>query len=107
MKSLLVFLLLVFATSATAASCLQTDKADYSKCLDEQIVTLERELEVSERTIKADLETAAKMNGRFGPIALFERSRSEYRKYISSHCQWQYLTQIPNSLAGAILFKEC
>lgn len=107
MKLFGFMLLWMFACTSQAASCLQTDKTQYSNCLDEQIKALERELEVSERTIKADLEAAAKVNGRFGPIALFERSRREYRSYLSSHCQWQYLTQIPNSLAGAILFKEC
>jgi len=107
MKSLLVILLLVTTNSFAETACLQTDKSDYSKCLDEQIVALERELEVSERTIKTDLEAAAKLNGRNGPIEIFVRSRREYRKYVASHCQWQYLTQIPNSLDGAILFKEC
>lgn len=107
MKSFSILLFTVFASPVLSASCLQTDKSDYSNCLDEQVVALEREMEVSERTIKADLEAAAKLNGRFGPIALFEKSRREYRAYVSSHCQWQYLTQIPNSLAGAILFKEC
>lgn len=107
MKTLLPLWLLFAVSNAVASSCLQTDKSDYSKCLDAQIVSLERDLEVSERTIKTDLEAAAKLNGRFGPIAIFERSRREYRKFVASHCQWQYLTQIPNSLAGAILFKEC
>jgi hypothetical protein len=107
MKPLLAILWFISANSVAATACLQTDKNEYSNCLDEQIVTLERELEVSERTIKTDLEAAAKLNGRSGPIEIFVRSRREYRKYVASHCQWQYLTQIPNSLDGAILFKEC
>lgn len=111
MKSILFLLLLVIAPLAAAQ---QTDcqsqrqmSIAYSRCLDQQLDNLQRELQTWENSHSLHLEELAAKTGRKEPLMNFSKSRKSFAAYSTEHCRWQYLALIPDSQAGATLYKEC
>jgi len=111
MKSIL-FLLVLTASVPVAAE--QTDcqsqrqfSIAYSRCLDQQLENLQRELQTWENNHVLQLEDIATKSGRKEPLLNFRKSRKSFKTYSTEHCRWQYLAMVPDSQAAATLYKEC
>jgi len=107
MQKSVLFAFLLFALPTVAAPCLQADKAGYSRCLDQELIRVERELTAYETSYTTQLQELADKSGRNDPLRLYRESRRFHDKYVLEHCRWRYLSLIPNSQEGAILYKEC
>ena len=80
---------------------------EYSRCLDAALEKAERELATYENGHLLQLEEMAQKTGRDDPLKVFNRSRNHFKQFRTDHCRWQYLALIPDSQAGAAVFKEC
>lgn len=79
----------------------------YSRCLDQKLENLQRELLTWENNHLLQLEDIAAKSGRKEPLVNFRKSRKSFKTYSTEHCRWQYLALVPDSQAGATLYKEC
>jgi hypothetical protein len=80
---------------------------EYSRCLDQELEKLQREVSSWENSHLFRLEELEKNTGRGEPLRVFKRSRKLFQQFSSDHCRWQYLALIPDSQAGTGVFKEC
>lgn len=80
---------------------------EYSRCLDQQLELLNRELVTWENNHILQLEDIASKTGRKDPLLVFKKSRQTFKTFSTEHCRWQYLALVPDSQAGATLYKEC
>lgn len=80
---------------------------DYSRCLDAALEKAERELVTFENSHVLQLQEMAQKTGRDDPLKVFNRSRTHFKQFRTDHCRWQYLALIPDSQAGAAVYKEC
>lgn len=85
----------------------EQSQLEYSRCLDAALEKAERELLTYENGHMLQLQEMAQKTGRDDPLKVFNRSRSYFKKYSADHCRWQYLALIPDSQAGAAVYKEC
>lgn len=111
MKYILFLLLLTGAVTAVAAEndcqAQRQFSIAYSRCLDQKLENLQRELLTWENNHILQLEDIASKTGRKDPLANFRKSRKSFKTYSTEHCRWQYLALVPDSQAGATLYKEC
>jgi len=80
---------------------------EYSRCLDAALEKAERELVTYENGHLLQLQEMAQRTGRDDPLKVFTRSRNHFKQFRTDHCRWQYLALIPDSQAGASVYKEC
>ncbi len=80
---------------------------EYSRCLDAALEKAERELATFENGHLLQLQELAQRTGRDDPLKVFNRSRKHFKQFRTDHCRWQYLALIPDSQAGASVYKEC
>ena len=80
---------------------------EYSRCLDAALEKAERELVTFENGHLLQLQEMAQRTGRDDPLKVFNRSRNHFKQFRTDHCRWQYLALIPDSQAGASVYKEC
>ncbi|MBU1438925.1 MAG: DUF1311 domain-containing protein [Gammaproteobacteria bacterium] len=93
--------------AASACSGKNLSQLDYSRCLDAELEQAERELVTWENGHLFQLQEMAEKTGRDDPLKVFIRSRNQFKQFRNDHCRWQYLALIPDSQAGASVFKEC
>ena len=109
------FIWLILALSFSAVSVAQDADCkskrqfsiEYSRCLDQQLDMLKRELVTWENNHILQLEDIASKSGRNDPLQVFKKSRQAFKTFSTEHCRWQYLAVVPDSQAGATLYKEC
>ena len=94
---------------AAAPGCSSTNQSqlEYSRCLDAALEKAERELAMYENGHLLQLQELAEKTGRNDPLKVFSRSRKHFKQFRTDHCRWQYLALIPDSQAGASVYKEC
>ena len=94
---------------AAASTCNSKNQSqlEYSRCLDAALEQAERELATWENGHLFQLQEMAQKTGRDDPLKVFTRSRSHFKQFRTDHCRWQYLALIPDSQAGASVYKEC
>ena len=110
MKVFAIFLLSILSADALAASsCAERRQfqIEYSRCLDQELEKIERELQTWENNHLFRLQEMERSTGRGDPLRVFQRSRETFKKFSQDHCRWQYLALIPDSQAGAGVYKEC
>lgn len=92
-----------------ATNCSKKDQSqlEYSRCLDAELEQAERELTTWENGHSIHLQEMAQKTGRDDPLKVFTRSRTYFKQFRTDHCRWQYLALIPDSQAGASVYKEC
>lgn len=110
MKALPIFLLALLPVETMAASSCADKRQfqiEYSRCLDQELEKSERELKTWENNHLFRLQEMERSTGRDDPLRVFQRSRDTFQKFSHDHCRWQYLALIPDSQAGAGVYKEC
>lgn len=93
--------------AATTCSPNDQSQLEYSRCLDAALEQAERELVTWENGHLFQLQEMAQKTGRDDPLKVFTRSRNHFKQFRTDHCRWQYLALIPDSQAGASVYKEC
>lgn len=91
----------------TTCSGNNQSQLDHSRCLDAALEKAERELQTFENGHLLQLQEMAQKTGRDDPLKVFTRSRTHFKQFRTDHCRWQYLALIPDSQAGASVYKEC
>jgi hypothetical protein len=94
-------------SAASTCSGKSQSQLDYSRCLDAALEQAERELVTFENGHLFQLQELAQKTGRDDPLKVFTRSRNHFKQFRNDHCRWQYLALIPDSQAGASVYKEC
>jgi len=84
----------------------QKSSASMSRCLDDVIVFVDRELQTWINLHSFNLEEKALVNGRNSALKMFKRSQSDFITYRESDCRWQYLA-IPPEQGADLAYKEC
>ncbi len=110
MKYISCLLLLFFTLDSNAADICaekQQFRIEYSRCLDQQIETMQRDLTTWENNHLIQLQEIAEKTGRTDPLKVFKRSRQSFQQHSTDHCRLQYLALIPDSDAGASAYKKC
>ncbi len=104
-----LFALLCSFHLAATNSCGEKKQSqlDYSRCLDAELEQAERELITRENDHLFQLQEMAQKTGRDDPLKVFTRSRKSFKLFRTDHCRWQYLALIPDSQAGATVYKQC
>lgn len=80
---------------------------EYLRCLDKKISTLDSDLILWRNNKVLQLEKAAENTGRTDTIRIFKKTQKSFETYRENNCKWQYLTLMPDTTAGAIIYKEC
>lgn len=91
----------------TSCSSNNQSQLEHSRCLDAALEKAERELQTFENGHLLQLQELAQKTGRDDPLKVFTRSRTHFKQFRTDHCRWQYLALIPDSQAGASVYKEC
>lgn len=104
---LLLSIMSLPANSAELCAEKQQFRIEYSRCLDQHIETLQRDLTTWENNHLIQLQELAEKTGRTDPLRVFKRSRQTYKQFSTEHCRWQYLALVPDSHAGASTYKKC
>jgi len=110
MKALPIYILALLSFQSQAASSCADKRQfqiEYSRCLDQELEKTERELHTWENNHLFRLQEMERSTGRGDPLRVFQRSRETFQKFSRDHCRWQYLALIPDSQAGAGVYKEC
>ncbi len=83
-----------------------SERAEYSQCLDLVKIKIDRELETWENNQLFILEDIAKTTGRQSAYNMFKRAQKNFITYRDNNCKWQFLAQLPSN-DSAPAFKEC
>lgn len=78
----------------------------YSQCLDVVKERTEKELETWVNNQMFVLEELAKSTGRKSAYVMFQRSQKNFITYRENNCKWQFLVELPSSVA-APSYKKC
>jgi uncharacterized protein YecT (DUF1311 family) len=113
MKLLPALLLVSLSAPASASQMLTRCESDrdtsvaYLRCLDRQIQTLNRHIDLWGNNMIFALEEISKKNGRSDALRLFKKSQKTFTKYVEQNCRWQFLVLLPDRTSAAIKFKTC
>lgn len=77
-----------------------------SKCLDDVITQVDRDLQTWVNLHTFNLEEKALINGRYSALKMFKRSQSNFITYRENDCRWQYLAVSPERGAN-LAYKRC
>lgn len=80
--------------------------APMSRCLDDVISVVDRELQTWVNLHTFNLEEKALVNGRYSALRMFKRSQSNFITYRENDCRWQYLAVSPERGAD-LVYKTC
>lgn len=80
--------------------------APLSRCLDDVISFVDRELQTWVNLHTFNLEDKALVNGRYSALKMFKRSQSNFITYRENDCRWQYLAISPQRGAD-LAYKTC
>jgi uncharacterized protein YecT (DUF1311 family) len=83
-----------------------TDNESVSRCLDEAINQVDRELQIWVNLHQFNLEEKSQINGRYSALKMFKRSQSSFITYRENTCRWQYLNISPD-LGADVAYKSC
>ncbi len=103
----LIFMLAFGSEAASHCAEKRQLHIEYSRCLDQELEKLQREVSSWENSHLFRLEELEKNTGRGEPLKVFKRSRKQFQLFSTDHCRWQYLALIPDSQAGTGVYKEC
>lgn len=84
----------------------ETDNESVSRCLDEAINLVDRELQIWVNLHQFNLEEKSQINGRYSALKMFKRSQSSFVTYRENTCRWQYLNISPD-LGADVAYKSC
>jgi len=80
--------------------------APMSRCLDDVITFVDRELETWVNLHTFNLEEKALTNGRYSALHMFKRSQNNFITFRENDCRWQYLVISPERGAD-LAYKTC
>ncbi len=80
--------------------------APLSRCLDDVISFVDRELQTWVNLHTFNLEEKALVNGRYSALKMFKRAQSNFITYRENDCRWQYLAISPE-LGADLAYKAC
>ena len=83
------------------------NRLDYGRCLDTQLIKINREMLSWDTSIEVKLEELSESTGRSEALTSFKRSIRQFEKLRKTHCQWQYLATLPDITSASNLVKEC
>jgi uncharacterized protein YecT (DUF1311 family) len=84
----------------------KVSSAPLSRCLDDVISFVDRELQTWVNLHTFNLEDKALVNGRYSALKMFKRSQSNFITYRENDCRWQYLAISPQRGAD-LAYKTC
>ncbi|MFT5161620.1 MAG: hypothetical protein ACI9FJ_000185 [Alteromonadaceae bacterium] len=79
----------------------------YLRCLDIKITSLDNNITLWGNNIIFKLEKKVKDTGRKDTLHLFKKTQKSFTKYKEHHCRWRYVMRLPDTTAGAVIYKEC
>lgn len=90
-------------------SCMEKhkDRIDYSRCLDNALLKLDREMTTWENNVEFKLRELSEGSGRSDALLVFNRASQQFQKFKKTNCQWQYLAMLPDVSAAKTMVKEC
>ncbi|MCP4989634.1 MAG: DUF1311 domain-containing protein [Colwellia sp.] len=84
----------------------KTSSASMSRCLDEVISYLDRDLQTWVNLHTFNLEEKAMVSGRPSALKMFKRSQSNFITYRENECRWRYLAISP-ARGADLAYKNC
>ncbi len=94
------------ANKVTEECFKRTTEESRSRCLDQQIKSLDRELKTWVNHHEFNLEEKALSNGRDAALNMFKRSQNSFISFRENNCRWRYLTISP-SKGASLAYKQC